>query len=348
MDWGAETLTVSNGSSMLLSQSENDTGLISNDSISADVITDPQRFPLYLRITATSICVLLLMIGCTGNILVPLVVLKTKDLRNSTNIFLINLSIADLLILLISSPTVLIELHTQPETWYLGLFMCKFFFLFSLLKSFFLLKSSFLLLAPLFSLLTSRYLSDGMLPSFVKIIPTSHPHKIHHIQHKRVTLVSSIFSPLFYLAFVCFSPLKTCFCNIHTTWKACLLPWIPDWRDKAMKCLFFSIFRFFTNVSQMLEDSICLLLWLIVLSQLFPDFCWFHSSIFLYVHSFLCLLAWKCTLSLIDSLILLKLRGARVWRKKSFWVDFILNSYDANHIIFSYKTRIILWVRHCE
>lgn len=173
MDWGAEKLTVANKSSMLLTQSENDTGLMSNDSIIADIIMDPQRFPLYLRITATSICVLLLMIGCTGNILVPLVVLKTKDLRNSTNIFLINLSIADLLILLISSPTVLIELHTQPETWYLGLFMCKFFF--SLLTS----RSS--LLAPHFLLLTSRYLSNGMLPSLVRIHPTSHLHKIHHI-----------------------------------------------------------------------------------------------------------------------------------------------------------------------
>ena len=85
---------------------------------------DP-RLPLYLRLTATSICVLLLIIGCPGNILVPYVVLKTKDLRNSTNIFLINLSVSDLLILLISSPTVLIELHSQPEVWFLGLFMCE-------------------------------------------------------------------------------------------------------------------------------------------------------------------------------------------------------------------------------
>lgn len=83
------------------------------------------RFPLYLRLSATAICLLLLAIGCPGNLLVPYVVMKTKELRNSTNIFLMNLSVSDLMILLISSPTILIELHSQPETWFLGLFMCK-------------------------------------------------------------------------------------------------------------------------------------------------------------------------------------------------------------------------------
>lgn len=83
------------------------------------------RFPFYLRFSATAICLLLLTIGCPGNLLVPYVVMKTKELRNSTNIFLMNLSVSDLMILLISSPTILIELHSQPETWFLGLFMCK-------------------------------------------------------------------------------------------------------------------------------------------------------------------------------------------------------------------------------
>lgn len=83
------------------------------------------RFPLYLRFSATAICLILLAIGCPGNLLVPYVVMKTKELRNSTNIFLMNLSLSDLMILLISSPTILIELHSQPETWFLGSFMCK-------------------------------------------------------------------------------------------------------------------------------------------------------------------------------------------------------------------------------
>lgn len=57
---------------------------------------------------------------------VPIVIMKTKDMRNSTNIFLINLSIADLLVLLVCTPTVLVEVNSRPETWVLGHEMCKY------------------------------------------------------------------------------------------------------------------------------------------------------------------------------------------------------------------------------
>lgn len=56
---------------------------------------------------------------------VPIVIAKTKDMRNSTNIFLINLSIADLFVLVVCTPTVLVEVNTKPETWILGHGMCK-------------------------------------------------------------------------------------------------------------------------------------------------------------------------------------------------------------------------------
>lgn len=85
---------------------------------------DPQ-FPLYMRALATLACLVILTVGVCGNLLVPLVVIKTKYLRNSTNLFLINLSIADLLVLMVCMPTVLIELHSRPETWPLGEPMCK-------------------------------------------------------------------------------------------------------------------------------------------------------------------------------------------------------------------------------
>lgn len=57
---------------------------------------------------------------------VPIVILKTKDMRNSTNIFLTNLSIADLLVLLVCTPTVLVEVNSPPEVWVLGEEMCKY------------------------------------------------------------------------------------------------------------------------------------------------------------------------------------------------------------------------------
>lgn len=83
------------------------------------------KFPLYMRLIATFACLIIFTVGVCGNLLVPLVVIKTKYLRNSTNLFLINLSIADLLVLIVCMPTMLIELHSRPETWLLGEPMCK-------------------------------------------------------------------------------------------------------------------------------------------------------------------------------------------------------------------------------
>ncbi|RWS02103.1 growth hormone secretagogue receptor type 1-like protein, partial [Dinothrombium tinctorium] len=89
-----------------------------------DIIdSDQLSFPFSVRIVASFICIILLIIGFIGNALIPFVVLRNKDLRNSTNMFLINLSIADLLLLSLCTPTALIELNSQPEVWFLGEFM---------------------------------------------------------------------------------------------------------------------------------------------------------------------------------------------------------------------------------
>nr|XP_018915577.1 PREDICTED: growth hormone secretagogue receptor type 1-like isoform X1 [Bemisia tabaci]XP_018915578.1 PREDICTED: growth hormone secretagogue receptor type 1-like isoform X1 [Bemisia tabaci]XP_018915579.1 PREDICTED: growth hormone secretagogue receptor type 1-like isoform X1 [Bemisia tabaci] len=82
-------------------------------------------FPAYIRTTSMVLCIIILGIGVVGNIMVPIVILKTKDMRNSTNIFLTNLSIADLMVLLVCTPTVLVEVNSKPETWVLGEEMCK-------------------------------------------------------------------------------------------------------------------------------------------------------------------------------------------------------------------------------
>ncbi|KAJ9590739.1 hypothetical protein L9F63_016255, partial [Diploptera punctata] len=77
-------------------------------------------FPGYIRITSMVFCFVILGIGVVGNVMVPIVILKTKDMRNSTNIFLMNLSVADLMVLLVCTPTVLVEVNSKPETWVLG------------------------------------------------------------------------------------------------------------------------------------------------------------------------------------------------------------------------------------
>ncbi|RWS30327.1 neuropeptide GPCR A6b-like protein [Leptotrombidium deliense] len=96
-----------------------------NETMFDEANFDELSFPISLRVIATLICVFLLVIGCIGNAMIPFVVLRNKDLRNSTNIFLINLSVADLLLLSFCAPTSLIELNSRPEVWFLGEFMCQ-------------------------------------------------------------------------------------------------------------------------------------------------------------------------------------------------------------------------------
>lgn len=87
-------------------------------------------FPSYIRTASMVLCIVILGIGVVGNMMVPLVIIKTKDMRNSTNIFLMNLSIADLMVLLVCTPTVMVEVNSKPETWVLGEEMCKYLFFF--------------------------------------------------------------------------------------------------------------------------------------------------------------------------------------------------------------------------
>lgn len=98
-----------------------------NSTLGVDVgSTIAYEYPPYIRNTATVIFIIILIFGTIGNILVSVIIIRSKDLRNTTNYFLINLSIADLLVIIVCMPTVLIELHSQPEIWLLGEFMCKF------------------------------------------------------------------------------------------------------------------------------------------------------------------------------------------------------------------------------
>lgn len=83
-------------------------------------------FPNYLRTTSMVFCIIIMCLGVIGNVMVPIVIFKTKDMRNSTNIFLVNLSVADLMVLLVCTPTVLVEVNSRPETWVLGREMCKY------------------------------------------------------------------------------------------------------------------------------------------------------------------------------------------------------------------------------
>ena len=70
------------------------------------------------------ICVSLLyisvfIVGTIGNVLVVLVVFRTHEMRNTTNFFLVNLSVADLLVILVCMPSAFVDIFSK-EVWYLG------------------------------------------------------------------------------------------------------------------------------------------------------------------------------------------------------------------------------------
>ncbi|XP_017764895.1 PREDICTED: growth hormone secretagogue receptor type 1 [Eufriesea mexicana] len=81
--------------------------------------------PAYIRTTSMVVCIVVMVLGIIGNLMVPIVVFRGKDMRNSTNIFLVNLSVADLCVLLICIPTILVEVNSGPQVWPLGEHMCK-------------------------------------------------------------------------------------------------------------------------------------------------------------------------------------------------------------------------------
>ncbi|EFX67981.1 hypothetical protein DAPPUDRAFT_1192, partial [Daphnia pulex] len=83
------------------------------------------RFPAYVSLLMMLSCGLILVVGLVGNCLVPVVIWNNRDLRNSTNLFLLNLSLADILVLCVSMPTVLVEIYERRDTWIFGKVMCK-------------------------------------------------------------------------------------------------------------------------------------------------------------------------------------------------------------------------------
>lgn len=108
--------------------------MFNNSTTPADLYQSsaPVLFPFYTRLLMTAFGAFILLVGICGNILVPTVVWTNKCMRSSTNLFLVNLSVADLLVLVLCIPTVLIEVHTKPETWMLGKIMCWCYFFLNL------------------------------------------------------------------------------------------------------------------------------------------------------------------------------------------------------------------------
>ena len=80
-------------------------------------------FPTPFEWTLVALYAVVFVVGLTGNALVVYVVWRNAHMRTVTNLFIVNLSVADLMVIAICLPaTALIDI---TETWYLGLAMCK-------------------------------------------------------------------------------------------------------------------------------------------------------------------------------------------------------------------------------
>lgn len=76
--------------------------------------------PEYTAVISLVLCSLVLGVGVMGNLLVIVVILTSKVLRSSTNLFLLNLSVADLLVLVTCTPSALAEIATRKDAWIMG------------------------------------------------------------------------------------------------------------------------------------------------------------------------------------------------------------------------------------
>ncbi|XP_077992110.1 growth hormone secretagogue receptor type 1-like [Glandiceps talaboti] len=85
---------------------------------------DALRLSSLVLAIVTLFYVLIFIFGVLGNILVIFVVCRNRDMRSSTNYFLVNLSVADLLVLVICMPVALLETYIF-HPWLLGEVMCK-------------------------------------------------------------------------------------------------------------------------------------------------------------------------------------------------------------------------------
>ncbi|KAL4229344.1 hypothetical protein ACF0H5_012383 [Mactra antiquata] len=76
------------------------------------------------QVSYTIVLVITFIIGILGNTLVIFVVCLNRNMKTSVNIYLINLCIADILVLAVCMPTVVVDIYAR-EVWYFGSAMCS-------------------------------------------------------------------------------------------------------------------------------------------------------------------------------------------------------------------------------
>ncbi|RUS78462.1 hypothetical protein EGW08_013785, partial [Elysia chlorotica] len=84
---------------------------------------EPPTLPSYISIYVPLANILIFLVGTIGNSMVIVVVARVRDMRSNINLYLVNLSVADLLVLLVCQPSALLEFYAK-ERWFLGRELC--------------------------------------------------------------------------------------------------------------------------------------------------------------------------------------------------------------------------------
>ena len=112
----AKILTENGGASYILASNESKTENINS--------TAHPYIPVYLYVLVSLFNVCIFVFGLIGNVLVVLVIVKVRNMRTSTNLFLLSLSVADMMVLLFCQPAALMEFFAK-DRWMIGTAMCK-------------------------------------------------------------------------------------------------------------------------------------------------------------------------------------------------------------------------------
>ncbi|XP_052781548.1 pyrokinin-1 receptor-like [Mya arenaria] len=108
-----------------LSGGEGYGGLLTNGTTLANwTRRAPPSTPMYIMISATVLYSVIFLVGVLGNLLVVLVITCSRRMKTAVNVYLVNLCVADLLVIIICMPTALVDLFAK-EVWYFGPVLCK-------------------------------------------------------------------------------------------------------------------------------------------------------------------------------------------------------------------------------
>ncbi|CAG2180424.1 unnamed protein product, partial [Oppiella nova] len=91
---------------------------------------DPQYYSLPYTIIGTIFQGIILIVGVLGNIMVVIVVFKSRGMKTPTNCYLVSLSIADLIVLMASVPNEIIAYFVLGDKWIWGSVGCALFIFF--------------------------------------------------------------------------------------------------------------------------------------------------------------------------------------------------------------------------